>query len=134
MRRLYLPLLCLLLAGCGPAGAPTADGLIDRRAAIDAATALASISRPEVSGALVEPKLVLAEQMTLGQAVQRMGGSVAAGQSPDTPVWVVELEGLWQDEAPNPGATAAPTPATYTHYTFILDARTGLEIQSSLKP
>ena len=92
------------------------------------------MSRPEVSGALLSPQNVQAEQMALSQAMQRLPGSpsVPAGYDPQMPVWMVMMDGLWTNEVQAPGVTATQTP--YHHCVVILDALTGMEIGSSLRP
>jgi hypothetical protein len=133
MPRAVGALLTLVLAACGPAS-PTATGLLDRPAAINAAMATAALSRPEVSGALVTPTLVRAEQLSLAEALEQFGGGVPAGYDPNMPVWLVELEGQWRSEVVAPEVTPPPTPALFSRFIVILDAATGHEIQSSLGP
>jgi hypothetical protein len=129
--------MCLLLASCSKvpvATKPAAIELLSREQAISMALRSASMSRPEVSGALVTPQNVQAEQMTLGAAVQRLPGnpSVPVRYNPQMPVWLVTIDGLWANEVQAPGITA--TQAPYHHYAVVLDALTGTEIESSLKP
>jgi hypothetical protein len=131
--------LVTLLAACGPAAPPataTPAGMITRERAIELALALAAESRPEVSGALATPENVAAEAMPLRAAVARLHGSAspAAGYDPEMPVWLVTMDGLWASEATAPGVTPPPTPPLLRRFAVILDAMTGLEIESVLRP
>ena len=132
--------IAFILAGCGAPGqggaTSTPSGLLSKQQAINAARENAASSRPEVSGALVTPANVQAELMPLGEAQRRLGESTpsAGGESADTPVWYVTMEGLWAGEASAPGTTLAATQPPYHSFTLILDARTGLEIESLLRP
>jgi hypothetical protein len=127
-----------LLAGCSIFGReltrPTATANLSRQEAIEFALKNASHSRPEISGAQVTPVNVQARQMTLAEAVKRLDndGQVAAGYDPKMTVWYVTMDGIWLDEFPRPADF--PTPEPYRHFMIILDARSGLEIESSLKP
>jgi hypothetical protein len=139
MRTTAVILICWFLTGCGttiavPIGTPIGHGLLSREQAIAAAVRSASMSRPEVSGALVIPQNVQAEQMELSEAIKRLPGnpSMVPGYNSQTPVWVVTMDGLWANEAQAPGVTATQQP--YHHYLSLLDAKTGMEIQSYLKP
>ncbi len=138
MRSKKVILMCLLLASCSkvPVAANTLTiiSLLSREQAIAAALQNASMSRPEVSGALVSPQNVQAEQMTLSEAMKRLPGnpSVPARYKPQMLVWVVTMDGLWASEVQAPGITA--TQAPYHHYLVVLDAITGMEIESSLQP
>jgi len=114
----------------------TTTGLINRQEAVDAALKIASSSQPEISGALVTPQNVQTEQMTLGEAEQRIHGNPTApsGHAPEMPVWYVTMDGLWANEVSAPDLTPSVTQQPYHSYRIILDARTGLEIESSLQP
>ncbi len=138
-------LFVLLLSACAPVPATTATPrptaarltpgrLITREQAIAGALARAAASAPEVSGALVTPSNVQAQQITLGEAMQRMWGNAdpPRGYTPDMPVWYVTMDGLWKGEMPAPGVTVMP--AQYHHYIIVLDAVTGLELEASLRP
>ncbi len=145
MRRFVL-LICLLLPACAPRAAPaptpsplprsTASwtALITRDQAIAAALTIASASAPEISGALVAPSNIQAEQLSLGQAMTRMFGNANAprGYTADMLVWVVTMDGLWASQAQAPGVTATQLP--YHHYIIVLDASSGMQIESSLTP
>jgi hypothetical protein len=140
--------LVVLLIGCSPVGsapqAPptvmsvaqtlTPSPFINQQAASDRALQIASLSRPELSGAQVPPTHVQAAQMTLAAAVKQLTGrdDVAAGYDPSMMVWVVTMEGIWTDEFSRP--TALPSPEPYRHYTVILNARTGEEIEAAARP
>ncbi len=131
-------LLAFLLAGCAaipglPAGT-SAPRLISRQQAIDIAVKTASMSAPEISGALEPLTNIRAEQIALHEAEQRIPvqGSFPLGYTGITPVWYVTMDGLWQNEAAAPGATAVPSP--YHHAILVLDAVTGDEIHHMLTP
>ena len=126
-------LMVLLLSGCSKES-NTADEGISKQEAINAALKSASMSRPEISGSQVTPSNVHAEEMTLGEAVKRINenNGVAAGYSPDLLVWLVTMDGVWLDEFPRP--TDLPAPEPYQHFIIIIDAKSGLEIQSAARP
>lgn len=129
-----------LLAACGhtqaPAATATPGGLISRAEALAAAQRVASTSRPELSGPLVTPEASEAELTTLAEAQAALltEASGTTGFDPATPVWLVRLEGLWANGATAPQVTPPPTQALLRHYAIILDAQTGLEIQTVLTP
>jgi hypothetical protein len=131
MRTAAVILMCWILSGCGML---TGKGLLSQEQAIAAAVQDASMSRPEVSEALVTPQNIRAEQMQLGEALKLLpdNASMPPGADPQTPVWVVTVDGLWADEMEAPGITATQVP--YRHYLLVLDAVTGMEIASSLRP
>jgi hypothetical protein len=123
----------LLLTGCS-AQSNTAHEEISEQEAMDVALKSASISRPELSGSQVTPSHVQAEQMTLGEAVKRIdeNNSVPAGYSANMPVWLVTMDGIWLDEYPRP--MDLPTPEPYRHFIIIIDAKSGIEIESAARP
>ena len=123
----------LLLPGC-PAQSNTAHEEISEQEAMDVALKSASISRPELSGSQVTPSNIQAEQITLGEAVKRIdeNNSVPAGYSPNILVWLVTMDGIWLDEYPRP--IDLPTPEPYRHFIIIIDAKSGLEIESAARP
>ena len=128
---LYLFFLIMLsLSGCKQGSKVPGKG-INQQEAIDAAIKIASHSQPEISGSQVPPSNVHAEQMTLGQAEKRIQ-SDATGYDPEMLVWLVTMDGIWLDEFPLPTGMATPEP--YHHFTFILDQKTGLEIEGSGHP
>src|SRR5512146_724982 len=98
-------LLVLLLSAC--AGVPALPGLpvatrtptlISRERAIELAVKGASMSRPEVSGALAAPSNIQAERMLLWQAMYKTTGSPSLPYGyvmPGAPVWYVIMDGLW---------------------------------------
>ena len=126
-------LIILLLSGCKQ-GSKVPDKGLNQQEVIDAALKIASMSQPEISGAQVTPSNVHAELMTLGKAVKRIqeDNSVATGDDPEKLVWLVTMDGIWLDEFPLP--TGLPTPEPYHHFTYIIDQKTGLEIESSGHP
>ncbi|HEX8992880.1 MAG TPA: hypothetical protein VF784_14465 [Anaerolineales bacterium] len=134
MRNFSVVMLALLLAACAVPPAATATGLITRQQAVAAAVERASMSAPEVSGALIAPTNVQASQITLGEALLRMGENAnpPGGYSRELPVWYVTMDGLWEGEMTAPGVTV--TPARYRHCIVVLDAVTGMEIQGALRP
>ena len=123
----------LLLPGCS-AQSNTAHEEISEQEAMDVALKSASMSRPELSGSQVTPSHVQAEQMTLGEAVKRIdeNNSVPAGYSPNMVVWLVTMDGIWLDEYPRP--MDLPTPEPYRHFIIIIDAKSGIEIESAARP
>jgi len=125
--------MVLLFSGCANGSNPTNEGISEQEA-IDAALKSAAMSRPEISGSQANPSSVQAEQMSLGEAVRRIdeNSSVATGYSPDMLVWLVTMDGIWLDEFPRP--TDLPTPEPYQHFIIIIDAKSGLEIESSARP
>ena len=130
---LLVLLTVLLFSGCSK-GSTTTNERISEQEAVDAALQSAAMSRPELSGSQVTPSNVHAEQMTLSEAVKRIdeNNSVATGYSPDTLVWLVTMDGIWLDEFPRP--TDLPTPEPYQHLILIIDATSGLEIESAARP
>jgi hypothetical protein len=140
MRAALLLLLALLLSACAvpalpglPVATPTPK-LLTREQAIEIAVKSASMSRPEVSPALVAPTNVQAERTTLGDALRRAGhgNDIRCARCAAWPAWYVTMDGLWQDQASAPDVT--PTPGTYRHAIVILDAIGGSELSSTLKP
>lgn len=133
-RAIFIVVLALIaFTSCKPLSG-TSDLYISKQGAIDAALEIASMSRPEISGAQITPYNITAEQMTLDEAVKRINGKneVPVAYDPDMTVWFVSMEGIWLDEFPRPEGFATPVP--YRHYTIILDAKTGLDIEVSLSP
>ena len=130
---LFMLFMVLLFSGCANGSNPTNEGISEQEA-IDAALKSAAMSRPEISGSQANPSSVQAEQMSLGEAVRRIdeNSSVATGYSPDMLVWLVTMDGIWLDEFPRP--TDLPTPEPYQHFIIIIDAKSGLEIESSARP
>ena len=128
-----ISLTILLLSGCAQESRVT-DNSISKQEAIDIALKIASMSQPEMSGSQVTPSNVHAEQTTLGEAIKRIreNSDVATGYTPDMPVWLVTMDGIWLDEFPCP--TDLPTPEPYRHFIIIIDAKTGLEIEGSARP
>ena len=126
-------LALIVLTSCKPLSEPS-DSYVSKQAAIDAALEIASIPRPEISGSQVKPSNIKAEQMTLNEAVKHKNPSneVAVGYDPNMMVWFVTMEGVWLDEFPRP--EDFPTPVPYHHYSVILDAKTGLDIEISASP
>jgi hypothetical protein len=82
---------------------------------------------------LAAPTNIQAEQISLGEAMRRAGnGEIRCAACASTPVWYVTMDGLWEDEMPAPGVTV--TPGQYHHAVLILDAASGMELSSSLRP
>ena len=92
------------------------------------------MSRPEISGSQVAPSNIHAEQTTLSKATKLISGSndVATGYTPDILVWFVTMDDIWLDEFPRP--TDLSTPEPYQHFIIIIDAKSGLEIESAARP
>jgi hypothetical protein len=132
--RFTILFVSLFLAGCGVALTPAHDLFITREQAITNARRIASSSAPEISGAQVPPQNIQAGQTTLSRAMQRMTGEtqLPEGYGPDTPVWYVTMDGLWVNEMPAPGVTVTQVP--YHHYFIILDAVTGMSVETVLRP
>jgi hypothetical protein len=130
--------LVLVLAACEmlPVSikAPITSRFISREQAISAAVRIASSSAPEISGPLAIPSNIQAQQIPLSEAIQQMLGDtpVPTSYRPDMPVWYVTMDGLWVNEMPVPGMVVKHGP--YHHYRVVLDAVTGMEIESSLRP
>lgn len=133
--RWLVALIILLLTACQSTTTPSAD-LLTQEQAIEAAVKAAKESRPEMSGAQVEPSNVQAEQLTLAEAVKRLRteGEPARGYDPQMPVWLVTMDGVWYDEFQAPDVTEVVTPEPYHHFMLILDAKTGLVIESAARP
>lgn len=133
--KLVFTLALALLAGCKSFSAASESNL-GKQQAIEAALEIASTSRPEISGPQEEPSNLRAEQMTLDEAVKKLdkNNQAAAGYDPAMMVWLVTMDGLWLGEMSAPGDVPTPEPVLYRHYAIIIDAKTGLEIESSLKP
>lgn len=140
MRTAVLLSLTLLFASCTATldSAPaTASGPLTRQQAIDAAMRIASSSKPEVGAPIGSLSIAKVEQTTLGEALQRLPGkpSPSAGYSPQMQVWYVAIDGLWPALPPNPpnlGTTSTQVP--YHQLVAILDARTGMEIETWMTP
>ena len=115
-----------------PAG--VSDSSISKQKAIDTALEIVSTSRPEISGSQEEPSNIQAEKMTLDEAVKKidMHNQPPNRYDPGSIVWFITMDGLWQNEMEAPGVELTPMP--YRHYAIIIDAKTGSEIESSLKP
>jgi hypothetical protein len=128
----------LFLVACSPPHAPVAtakaSSFITREQAIANAIRIATSSAPEISGAQVPPQNVQAEQTTLSRAMQRITGEtqLPEGYGPDAPVWYVTMDGSWANEMSAPGVTVTQVP--YHHYFIILDAVTGMSIETALRP
>jgi hypothetical protein len=126
----------LFFAACRPAPVATArvSAFITREQAIAGAKRIASSSAPEISGAQIPPQNIQAEQTTLIRAMQRITGEtqLPEGYGPDAPVWYVTMDGLWDNEMLAPGVTVTQVP--YHHYLIILDAVTGMSIETILRP
>lgn len=133
--RLLAVLIILLATGCQMSPTPS-DDLLTQAQAIEAAVKAAKESRPEMSGAQVEPSNVQAELLTLAEAVKRLRteGEPARGYDPQMPVWLVTMDGVWYDEFQAPDVTEVVTPEPYRHFMLILDAKTGLVIESAARP
>jgi hypothetical protein len=114
---------CVTPASSPPA-TPTLKATLSQAEAIRMGLAVAKVGAPEISGALEEPRSPQSELMTLGDAYRRIQWSETfpADQSPDRAVWLVSLEGTWQNAFPRP--TDAPTPMQYHHFRMALDANT----------
>ena len=132
MQKYLLILLAVLwLSGC--AKESLKDGISEQEA-IEAALKIALESRPEMSAAQVTPSNIQAEQMSFDEATKRIQelNEVPSGYSPDLPVWLVTMDGIWLDLY---GTSAGlPTPEPYRHMMIILDAKTGLELESGARP
>jgi hypothetical protein len=130
---LFQTFVLIILTGCRSA-TETSITDVSKQQAIDAALAVVSSSRPEVSGPQIEPSNIRAEQMTLGEAVKKMSKDrqPASGYDPNMIVWFITMDGLWLNEMDAPGVVI--TPAPYHHYAIIIDAKTGSEIESFLTP
>lgn len=139
-RLIGLALVALAIAGCGPLErqitprpdapppGPSKADILERAAQI------AGQARPELSGAQVAPTNLQATRMTLRSALQQLDGAppLPGGADPNTPVWLVTMDGLWLDEFPRPAGLPAPEP--YRRYTIIINALTGAEIASKAGP
>lgn len=130
---LFILLATFLLSGCAKES-PASQVAISEQEAIEAALEIVSMSRPEMSGAQVPPSNIHAEQVSFDEATKRIQelNEVPPGYSPDLPVWLVTMDGIWLDTF---GASAGlPAPEPYRHMMIILDAQSGLEIQSGARP
>lgn len=114
----------------------TSDSFISKQEAIAVALEIASTSGPEISRPQEKPSNIRAEQITLAEAVNRINknNQPANRYDPNMTVWFVTMEGLWLGEMSAPGVVPTPEPVPYHHYLIILDAKTGLELESSLLP
>lgn len=136
MKRHFALLLLIILAACTPRYAPTPNpaSRVSHDRAVEIALQLASQSRPEISGAVGAPTNVSARLVKLDAALKELSisGSIPQGYDVSTSVWLVTMDGLWNDEASAPGATTVPNP--YHHCAFILNIDSGAEIESSCRP
>lgn len=112
----------------------SSDGYISEEEAIDAALEIAMMTQPELSSSQEEPSNIIAEQLTLGEAVKKVNekNEPAVGYDSNMIVWLVSMDGIWLDEFPKPGDF--PTPMPYHHYFVILDAKTGQTIETAALP
>jgi hypothetical protein len=133
LRCFSLLFIFALMSACAPWSAFSV-GEITMQKALDLALASVSTSRPEISAPQVRPFNLKAERLPLIEAVKRISvdNTPAAGFDPQLPVWLVTVDGLWLDEFPRPDGF--PTPQPYRHFFVILDAKTGMEIESAAKP
>jgi hypothetical protein len=133
--KIVFTLVLIVLASCKPFSS-TSNSYISKQQAISAALEVASTSGPEISGPHEEPSNISVQQMTLDEAVKKIGehNQPATGYEPNMIVWFVTMEGLWLGEMSAPGVVPTPEPVLYHQYAIIIDAKTGLEIESSLSP
>lgn len=122
----------LLLVGCSIINSglptPTVSPFITKHQAIDIALRISRTPRIEE---LATPTNLLADLTSYGKAIERVSDSyIQPGYSPDSMVWLITMDGVWT--AGSPGyPPPEPRPIAH-HLTIIIDAKTGLELGSSL--
>ena len=134
LRTIFIILTSIaLLAGCKSIIKPS-NPYLSEQEAIDAATKLAASSRPEISGAQATPSNIVAQQLTLDEALKKInkGNQIPTGYDAQMTVWFVTMDGLWLGEMATPGIVPTPQPVLYHHFAVIPDAKTGSEIESSI--
>ncbi len=119
-------------AGVGQGQATTATPAVklSREQAIEAALEIARSPQVEIGPAQVPPRLILAEITTYAE-VQRQEMHIpddllAGTGAGERVVWLVTMEGRWENGFPVP--TGVPTPEPYPRYMVVLDAMTGEQL------
>jgi hypothetical protein len=143
VRRTFMSALTILfLTGCATVKlaipAPKQAAFIKQQQAIDTALDLARMSWPEIGQDESEPSNIEAEEMSLTGALSKLNiqGGAPSGANAEQTVWLVSMDGLWDDlaVAPCQQGNCQTSHQPYHHCAIILDARTGLEIESSYRP
>ena len=129
MRHLLSLLIALLLVSCSnvDVGSPIPTQTPVTAISLEEAKRLAietgSQGHPELAPLSTTPRVVQIELLTFSEASKRQNFSVPLGYDPQTLVWYVQLEGLWQDVYPRP--PASPTSVPLPHLIVMIDAQTG---------
>jgi hypothetical protein len=143
VRRKFISALAILfLTGCATVKlatpAPKPAVFIKQQQAIDTALDLTRTSWPEIGQDETEPSNIEAEEMSLTGALSKLNiqGGVPSGSRAEQTVWLVSMDGLWDDltVAPCQQGNCPSSHQPYHHCAIILDARTGMEIESSYRP
>jgi hypothetical protein len=129
MQHLLSLLITLLLASCSnigvgsPIPTPTPVTAISLEEAKRIAIETGSQGQPELAPLSTTPRVVQIELITFSEALGRQNSSVPLGDDPQTLVWYVQLEGLWQEVYPRP--PAIPTSVPLPHLIVMIDGQTG---------
>ncbi len=136
MKRLFLSISLIACALVPALACSRPQPGFSREDAIKRATESAAQSAPEVSILEVRIDSVAAELITLGEADRRMGGErgtagCGPGQSQDTPVWWVRVQGYFRFESMS-APDAEPPIYEAPERIFVYDAHTGKELGSRM--
>jgi len=117
-------------AGVGQATTATPAVKLNREQAIEAALEMARSPQVEIGPAQVPPQNVQAVLTTYAE-VQRQemhtdGDLLSGTDAGERLVWLVTMEGRWENGFPMPSGVPAPEP--YPRYVVVLDALTGEQI------
>ncbi len=129
MRHLFGLLIFLLLTGCSnisvrsPIPTPTPVTAISLEEAKRIAIETGSHGHPELAPLSTAPRVMQAELLTFKEIYDRQNTSMPRNEDPQTLVWYVQLEGLWQDVYPRP--STSPTSEPLPHLIVMIDAQTG---------
>lgn len=136
MKRLFLSISLIACALVPALACSRPQPGFSREDAIKRATESAAQSAPEVSILEVRIDSVAAELITLGEADRRMGGErgtagCGPGQSQDTLVWWVRVQGYFRFES-MPAPDAEPPIYAAPERIFVYDAHNGKELGSRM--
>ena len=129
MRHLLSLLIALLLASCSnigvgsPIPTPTPVTAISLEEAKRIAVEAGSQGWPEIAPLSTAPRVLQTELLTFKEIYDRQNKSMPRPEDPQTLVWYVQLEGLWQEVYPRP--PASPTSVPLPHLIVMIDAQTG---------
>jgi len=106
-----------------PIPTPTPVTAISLEEAKRLAIETGSQGHPELTPLSTTPRVLQAELLTFKEIYDRQNTSMPRNEDPQTLVWYVQLEGLWQDVYPRP--STSPTSEPLPHLIVMIDAQTG---------